>query len=170
MAANLTGVARITTAGSEIALVELECFGHGERSVAGIVAGAARGLACRVDRLPEGQDVGAIGRLEIVGKAEALDPVRAGGGAVDVPGAAALVAAIAEPDVRRDRDPVGFLAHRETTASGSGFELGGARFGHGVCARECPKERGTVPQSSTEHNGDIACGLNRLAGVQWSRV
>src|SRR5262249_49128483 len=98
-------VARITTAGAQIGLIEVDRLGHRDRSVAGILAGAARSLARRVDRLPVSQDMDAVGRLEIIAKAEAFDPVRAAGGAVDIPGARPRVATITSPDVRPDRDP-----------------------------------------------------------------
>src|SRR5262249_41165445 len=79
--------------------------------------------------------------LEVIGDAEAFDPVGTSHSAVHAPGACPLIAPVPQPDVRRDRCPVWFLAYREAAAGGRGFERGFAWLGHGLVSDKCPKQR-----------------------------
>src|SRR5262249_15549420 len=132
------GVVGISTARYQIDPVAAYRFVTRGRAGITLAARAPRGLARRVERLPVGQDRGAVGGLEVIGEREPLDPL----GATPVsaarrPRARPFVPSVAEPDARAYSCPVGFLAHREAAAGGRGFELGGARLGHGRRLR-CP--------------------------------
>src|SRR5262249_24882555 len=116
-------------------------FGHGAgTAVVDTTAGKGSRL---VLRLPERQDVGAVGVLLVIGDGKSLRPIPAVSiGDAHDPGPGAPVAAIGEGDAGSDLgELVRLLAYRQFQAGGAGCELGGAgAAGHGLSSvsRKCP--------------------------------
>src|SRR5262245_15990288 len=133
MQAGALGVVGVAAARDQIGFVAGQRFGDSDRAaVVGIIAWLAAGeLSGGVESLPIGEHRAAVARFQIIGERDALDPFgTVAVGDANGPGASPGVAAVAHGDAGREPGVVRFLAHREATAGGGGFELGGARLGH----------------------------------------
>src|SRR5215471_15743246 len=104
MDARPLGVVDIARLGREIGLIAVEGFGNRDRTaVVEIIAGLAPSeLAGGVDGLPIGEHRAAVARFKVVGQPDALDPINAGAGDTNVPGAGIVaIAPVADVNVRR---------------------------------------------------------------------
>src|SRR5215831_6181423 len=148
---------------AQIGGVAVERFAHRAGAAAG--RGAACRLAGLVLRLPEGQDMLAVGFLVVVADGKCLLPAAAVAiGDAHDPSTSADAAAIAERNSRRDGGEVMRLpAHRQLEPVGAVFEMRGARAaGHwrsvlSVCVH------GSAPAMGVEAGGTSCKNIETIS-------